>query len=108
MCMTEILIKNYFGKELYEDIERYFVSKIISLMFKNNNLIIVLKGHEKVFYLDWLKFYEMYKDINNNCFDESLKKYHFEFCEVSKFTNAKEMYEYIVKMIKLGIKHEKN
>lgn len=106
--MLDTIVEEYFGKDLYKEVQKFYVSKIISLMIRNKNLVIVEKENTKEYYLDWLKFYKIYKDIEDETEDETLKKYHFDLCEVVKFDNAKEMYKYIVYIIKKGIENEKD
>lgn len=101
MSVIELLLKEYFGKELYEKCDKYFVSKMVSLLTKSpfKSLMIVEKDNKKEFYIDWIKFYELYQDIKNDSVDYSFKKYYFEFCDVAKFESAKDLYKYIVDMI---------
>lgn len=101
MTLTELLLQEYFGKELYKKINKYYVSKIIILLNKNpfKSLMITQNGDKKEFYVDWIKFYELYKDIDNNSVDYTFKKYYFPFCDVAKFESAKDLYKYIVDMI---------
>lgn len=100
MSNIEIALKDYFGESLYNDIEKYQISQIIKMCKDTKILQIIEKNKHKNFYLQKLKFNEIYKDLKDGKVDITLKKYHYEMVSMLHFKKAKTLYKYVTEMVK--------